>query len=125
MPDLRRPEQVTEALVEMLAAGDFEAAAALYEDDAVFVEVHAEARGGSIAAAHREFVEAGYVLHPDRFAVMEAGGLALVHWAWTVTKPDGSAFKGVSAEVLRRQPDGTWKFVIDNSDGAAVLWQDE
>jgi ketosteroid isomerase-like protein len=35
------------------------------------------------------------------------------------TGPDGKPVKieGQSAEVARRQPDGTWLFVIDNPHG--------
>jgi ketosteroid isomerase-like protein len=53
--------------------------------------------------------------------VLEAGGLALVAgvWSFTGTAPDGSAvtLKGHNADVLRRQPDGSWRFVIDNPWG--------
>jgi len=53
--------------------------------------------------------------------VLEAGGLALVagNWSFTGTAPDGSAVNltGHNADVLRRQPDGTWRFVIDNPWG--------
>ena len=30
-------------------------------------------------------------------------------------------WKGVTAEIVRRQPDGTWKYAIDNPWGGAVL----
>jgi hypothetical protein len=35
--------------------------------------------------------------------------------------PDGRVAEGATAEVLRSQPDGTWKFVIDNPDGPALI----
>jgi ketosteroid isomerase-like protein len=53
--------------------------------------------------------------------VFEVDNIALVHWSWTVSRSDGSVMEGVSAEVLRRQADGSWKFLIDNSDGSALV----
>jgi ketosteroid isomerase-like protein len=53
--------------------------------------------------------------------VLEAGGLALVIGVWTFagTGPDGKPVKlaSHSADVLRRQTDGSWRFVIDNPWG--------
>ena len=116
------PEKVSERLVSLLNAGDIDAVVALYEDDAVFADLGGAVRGrDAVRVAHKEFAESGYVLALDHPAVFEAGDIALVHWSWTVTRPDGSLIEGVSAEVLRRQPDGQWKYVIDNSDGSAVL----
>lgn len=109
-------------LVSLLKAGDIEAVAALYEPDAVFAEVTGAVQGpDGIRAAHRRFVESGFTLQLDDFAVFEAGDIALVHWSWTVTDADGSSMEGVSAEVLRRQSSGDWKYIIDNSDGAAMV----
>jgi hypothetical protein len=53
--------------------------------------------------------------------VFPAGYLALIHTPWTMRMPDGSSPEGATAEVVRRQPGGSWKFVIDNSDGTALL----
>jgi ketosteroid isomerase-like protein len=50
-----------------------------------------------------------------------AGDLALVHGSWTMAFPDGRTAEGATAEVLRRSTDGTWKFVIDNPDGPALI----
>ena len=33
----------------------------------------------------------------------------------------GSTPTGATAEVVRRQPDGSWKCIIDNPDGTALL----
>jgi ketosteroid isomerase-like protein len=119
--DLTRPEQVSEALVASLNAGDVDAVMGLYEEGAVFVDLEGDVGGGAIRAAHERFLADGNSLRLDRCAGFEAGDIALVHWAWTVTLRDGSSLQGVSAEVLRRQPDGEWRFVIDNSDGSAVV----
>ena len=53
--------------------------------------------------------------------VLEAGGLALVTGAWSFagTGPEGQPVRltGRNADVLRRQSDGSWQFVIDNPWG--------
>ncbi len=46
----------------------------------------------------------------------ENGDTALVRTDWVLTEPDGTvAMTGSSAEVLRREADGLWRFVIDDA----------
>jgi ketosteroid isomerase-like protein len=51
--------------------------------------------------------------------VLEAGDLALVVgvWSFVGTGPDGGTLTGHNADVLRRQANGSWRFVIDNPWG--------
>ena len=52
--------------------------------------------------------------------VLEAGDLALVVGVWSFTGTrDGAPVElsARNADVLRRQADGTWRFVIDNPWG--------
>jgi ketosteroid isomerase-like protein len=47
-----------------------------------------------------------------RFAI-EMGDLALMSNEWHFTSDDVE-LSGITAEVARRQPNGTWLYVIDN-----------
>ncbi len=93
----------------------------LYEDGSLFADLDGRYVGDEIRAAHEQFLDAGLQLTLNDSVTLQVDDLALVHWSWSVARADGSTTEGVSAEVLRRQLDGSWKFVIDNSDGAAVL----
>lgn len=120
--DSCKPEHVSESLVKYLNAGDVDAVMALYEEGAVFVDLDGAVTGlADIRSAHQAFLDSGLVLTLNDVVVFEAGNVALVHWSWTVHRRDGSPAHGVSAEVLRRQADGSWRFIIDNSDGSAMV----
>lgn len=51
--------------------------------------------------------------------VLQAGDIALTHNAWTME--GGEPPEGATAEVLSKQADGTWRFVVDNPFGTPVL----
>jgi ketosteroid isomerase-like protein len=53
--------------------------------------------------------------------VYEADELAFVLRSWKVDFLDGRVAEGVTARVLRHHNDGSWKFVIDNPDGPALI----
>lgn len=48
-------------------------------------------------------------------------------WSMTGKTPDGQelAQDGLSIAVLRRQPDGSWRMVIDNPHGGRLLTHDQ
>ena len=54
----------------------------------------------------------------ERKRVLEKGDMALVSSTWSLsgTGPDGTAVDlgGNTTEVIRRQSDGTWRYVIDD-----------
>ncbi len=54
--------------------------------------------------------------------VVRIGDLALLRGRWTLTGtgPDGKpvAMSGDNVEIARKQPNGTWLFVIDHPFGA-------
>lgn len=60
------------------------------------------------------FVEYGIDFYDfeTQHATVVGDGLALLHANWTYYRGQDS-IPGLSTEVVRRQPDGSWLFVID------------
>ena len=107
---------------ERFAAGDTDGLLTLYEAEALFPTHHGTARGADeIRTVLQGYIESGAALDFDRQVAFETGDLALIQNAWTLTTAGGDKATGVTVEVARKQPDGTWKYVIDSPDGAALL----
>jgi uncharacterized protein (TIGR02246 family) len=121
----RKPEDCDLLLVEALGKGDLEAALALYEPNASFVLDSGQVVTG--LAAIREVMQGFMALKPKFTMEVKAvqngdANIALLRGKWNLNGagPDGKpmTMSGNSTEVVRRQPDGTWKFIIDNPRGA-------
>lgn len=117
-----KPADASKLFEVMFAEGDLDGLMTLYEEEAVFATPHGGATGPTdIRAILKGYIDSGADLVFKDSVDFQAGDLALVHWNWTMKLPDGKTSEGATAEVLRRQPDGTWKFVIDNPDGAGLI----
>jgi uncharacterized protein (TIGR02246 family) len=118
------PEQVLASIVAGINSGDLESLMPLYENEAAFAtEPGSLAHGpAGIAEALKGFISMQGELDLQVTRVLEAGDLALVIgvWSFNGTGPDGQPVRlaARNADVLRRQPDGTWRFVIDNPWGS-------
>jgi ketosteroid isomerase-like protein len=117
---------VLEAVLKMTDAfhcADINAVVGSYEDAAVI----AFEPGTPVddREAIRTMFEQAFVASPrftyDRHDILVSGDLALHLAPWTMSAvgPDGSPIteRGLSVAVLRRQPEGGWKIVIDNPHG--------
>ena len=118
----RKPEDCDIHLMEAMNRGDLEAAVSLYEPNATFVQ---EPSGPVVTgqAPIRETVKAFLELklqmtRETRVLLSSDGEVALTGGKWkaTGTDPEGNpiVMSGHSTEVVRRQPDGTWLFMIDS-----------
>ena len=101
-------------------AGDVEAIADLYEPDAVLV-VNGEPVIGRERIRHAfETLVArrGRMTLTTRTVVEGRRGLAVLHGDWVIEPATGTGSergtRGLSTEVVRQQPNGTWLFAIDN-----------
>ena len=117
------PEGTIARFSALLAEGDLDALLDLYEPQATFAPTPGESVSGraAIAAALQAFLALQPRMTGEVKRVLTAGETALVANRWTLagTQPDGSPveMKGVSADVLRRRPDGSWGIVIDDPWG--------
>lgn len=118
------PAATVERFSALLGEGRVDGLMALYDEDATFVPEPGRVVRGRDAI--REELEQLAALRPRMSGrverVLEAGDTALVAYRWRMqaTAPDGSAIEqgGLSADVLRRRPDGSWGVVIDDPYGA-------
>jgi len=119
------PEEVAQLWAESLTAGNLEALVELYEPDATLVAQPGEVVTG--VEVIREVLSALLAMEPtfnlEVRKVLQTGELALSFADWTLsgTGPEGEAIEmaAQTSDVLRRQADGTWCFVIDNPFGSA------
>lgn len=107
-----KPEDLTRLFVERANAGDAAGIAALYEEEAVMAYPPGQLTVGRAAI---EALWAEVLSHRPRFEpepplpTLVSGDIAL-----TSTPPKDGA--GARAQVVRRQPDGTWLRLLDQPE---------
>ena len=121
------PTELMTMFAERAATGDAAGLLALYEPSAVF-----EPQIGVILRGHAEILPALAELaaltprieYTGERDVVIVDEIAIVSNAWAMEAdlPDGSTHRegGLSADVLRRQADGTWLVLIDQPRGATL-----
>jgi uncharacterized protein (TIGR02246 family) len=118
------PEQIHDLFEQAFNAGDIESLVALYEPDAALIPQPGTVAEGTAAIRDslQWFLDRGGQITLDTKLVLRAGDLAFLANRWSLTggtMPDGTPAElgATTAEVARRQPDGTWLYVIDNAWG--------
>jgi uncharacterized protein (TIGR02246 family) len=108
------PAEIHTLFLDAFNRGDVEELVALYEPSAVLVT-----RAGTVVghpaireAYHHMLADGGRMELATRAVIEFAECLAMLHASWTYHRR-GTATPGVSTEVVRRQSDGSWLFVID------------
>jgi ketosteroid isomerase-like protein len=107
-----RPEDLTRLFVERSNAGDADGVAALYEPDAVMAYPPGQQTVGrdAIRALWAEILANAPKFEAEEpLPTLISGDLAL-----TSTPPKDGA--GARAQVVRRQPDGSWLRVLDQPE---------
>jgi len=117
------PEDVDRLFGERVNAGDLEGVVALYEPTATLVRQDRSSATGTEEIrkelAQLMALKPQITMNVSRI-VSDGDGIAVLHdeWHLTGTGPDGKPLmlSGRASEVVRRQRDGTWRFVVDDPD---------
>jgi uncharacterized protein (TIGR02246 family) len=121
---VRKPEEMHARFAEAFNASDASALLALYEPNAAFVAQPGHTTTGieAVRGALQQYLALKGTIKMETTYVVESGDTALLRGKWLLqgTGPDGKPVElsGNSIEILRRQSDGNWRFVIDNPFGA-------
>jgi ketosteroid isomerase-like protein len=121
------PEDVDRMLGEAVTSGDMDAALSLYEPGATFAMPNGFGEGSVTGTNGLREAIGGFLamnpqlrINPEKTLV--SGDLAMVIGNWTLRgrEADGNDVhaSGRYVDVMRRQSDGSWLFVIDNPNGS-------
>jgi len=122
----RTPGDVDRLFAEALNAGNLEALVALYEPEAVLMPQPGMLVHGidAIRESLAQFISGKPKISLKPRLNTYTSDLAIVSATWelSMTGSDGKpvSMTGQSVEVMRRQSDGTWRFVIDLPFGAVA-----
>ena len=117
------PEDCDRLFADHVNAGDIEAVLSLYEAGGCYVLKDGVAAGPeAIRPSIAQMIASKARLVCLVAKVVRAGeDLALLYndWMLAVPQPDGRALEraGKALELVRRQADGTWRFVVDDPHG--------
>jgi uncharacterized protein (TIGR02246 family) len=121
------PEDLIRVFIEAFNAGDLEGMARdLYEDDIVIVPGPGpEVLTGRAAVVRglEPVLATGGKMSLASVVAIRNGDLALTHARVRFILPGQAPVEAPvgSPEIARRQSDGTWRYVVDNSLGPAIL----
>jgi ketosteroid isomerase-like protein len=105
----KSPEDICRLFRHCMAEGDLESLLSLYDPEAAFLTRTAEVKHGreGLRQELAPFAAAKARFDFDIRQVVQAGDIALMH---TSLGPQSMAVHAI--EVARRQPDGTWRWLI-------------
>jgi uncharacterized protein (TIGR02246 family) len=120
------PADVHLMWLEAINADDLDAIVSLYEPDSSIVNPDGQLLQNLDAI---RTVTTGLLQLKPTFElrvarVLECGDVALLLSPWKMTGTvDGNqiSLQGTTTDLVRRQNDGTWRFVIDNPTGIGIL----
>ncbi|MDY7096541.1 MAG: SgcJ/EcaC family oxidoreductase [Pseudomonadota bacterium] len=113
------PQLLQAALAEAFNARDIDAMTVLFVVDGTLVP-----KPGVLSSGHAEIREAltGFLGVPgtmtiDTVEVVETNNMALSKTSWRIENEGEVAMAGNGIEVMRKEADGQWRFLIDHPFG--------
>ena len=117
----KTPEEVDALFEKYVNASDLDSLVDLYEPGAALSVAPGEVATGhsEIRAALKGFIDAKAKVKLNLAQTILSGDVAATYddWSGVMTGPDCSKIEtaGKAIEICRRQPDGSWRFIIDDA----------
>jgi len=118
------PKELHQMFAKAMTDGDVEAIMALYEPESALVPPGSASSDAIKTTDGKRDLLTGFAAMSPAMTMetetIEVGDLALMFGSWALEAkgPDGPmSMTGTSAEVARRQSDGSWLLVIDHPNG--------
>jgi ketosteroid isomerase-like protein len=108
----RSPEEICRLFQQAMAAGDLDAVLSVYDAEIAFLNQAGEVKQG-LEELRKELAPLAAARARFEFSIRQiirSGDIALMHTDWQVTSPQPMFTYAI--EVARRQPDGTWRWLI-------------
>lgn len=108
----KTPEEICRLFQQYMAEGDIDSVLSVYDPEAVFLNRSGEIRKGEEALREElaPFASAKTTFDFHIKQVIQSGDIALMHTQWNISSPEQMSLYAI--EVARRQPDGTWRWLI-------------
>lgn len=125
VPPVKDIDTLYDAWQNRLNSGDLEGLVDLYVDDVTYVNPDGKLLFGQ-AAVRADFVsllalKPQIVLGDRKHLLYHDVALTTNHWRMTIPGPDGKeqVLTGGGIEVMRKQADGGWRYMIDDASRSA------
>jgi len=121
---VKSPTEISETFGNLFNSRDRDGLLALYATEGVLtIDGETSAQGGAaIGEMMAEMLDSPLKISTRCATCHINGDTALVRTDWILTDPEGKEFMtGSSAEVLGRQADGLWRFIIDDATFSSRL----
>ncbi len=111
----KSPEEICSLFRKYMAEGDIDSLLGVYDDDVVFMNQTGELKKGKegIREELMPFAEQKADFSYQILQVIRADNIALMHTRWNVPSVQGPK-ELYAIEVARRQPDDSWRWLIDD-----------
>jgi ketosteroid isomerase-like protein len=108
----KSPEEICSLFQEYMAEGDNDGVLSLYDPEAIILDKSGEVKKGEEGLRQNlaPFADAKARFDFTIKQVIQTGDIALMHTKWNVSGPETMTVYAI--EVARRQPDGTWRWLI-------------
>ena len=122
---VNEPQQMSAAFANAFNSGNISNLLSLFDDQAQMVTQNGDAVTGHDAIAEQlnGFLSLGGQMAAENVYAYVQGDTALLrgHWKLTAKNEDGSPLEieGHTSEVVKKQADGRWLYIIDHPFGAS------